>query len=87
MSSGTLAGFQRWSDWLAGQSVISPGAFSWLMRRHRSELLKSGQVIVGSGRRPTLLGPKFDEVVIDLLRQEQGGSSAPSVRRQEESAK
>lgn len=60
-----------WVTERGGRVFQSMGQFDWFRRRYRRELVASGQLISGSGRRADLCGPRLGVVIADLMRKEQ----------------
>lgn len=72
MNNGT--GFCRVSVWLAGSGgglFPTRSSFEWFKREHRDELIESGQLILGRGRRPDIVGPDIERLAVEILRREQ----------------
>jgi len=70
-----VADFVPVRTWIAdcgGSAFSTFSAFDWFCRRHRARLLKSGQLIVRRGSAGNLVGPRFDAVVLAILREEGG---------------
>jgi hypothetical protein len=66
-----VANWKAWHLWVSddGYSLFSTdAAFEWFVRKHRGELIGSGQFIPGRGSSPGIVGPQFDQVVLDILR-------------------
>jgi len=56
--------------WVAergGQAFQTMGQFDWFRRRHRAELVASGQLIAGGGRRADLCGPDLGRVIHRIM--------------------
>jgi hypothetical protein len=56
--------------WVAekgGQAFQTMGQFDWFRRRHRAELVASGQLIAGGGRRADLCGPHLGRVIHKIM--------------------
>jgi hypothetical protein len=53
-----------------GDLFPSYASFEWFTRKHRSRLIKSGQFIIRHGSAGNLVGPRFDDVVLEILREE-----------------
>lgn len=73
MSIADIRAYLRSREWVEqhGGSVFrTHGAFEWFVRQHRDELLASGELIVRKGAGGTLIGPRFGEVVAEILRRE-----------------
>lgn len=45
-------------------------SLEWFMRNHRPRLVQSGQLIIRRGSAGSLVGPGFERVVLDILREE-----------------
>lgn len=69
-----LAEFVRVRDWIAsgqgGAAFRTYSAFEWFLRRHRAELIASGELIIRPGSAGTLCGPNLGARVLDILRRE-----------------
>ena len=61
---------RNWVKESGGELFQTFSSFEWFTRQHRAELIRSGQYFPGGGRRGSLVGPEFDEVVLTILRQE-----------------
>lgn len=62
----------RWREERAADVFQTGSAWDWFKRNHFDELLASGQLIPGRGRRGDLVGPGIDDVVVRILRREAG---------------
>ena len=72
----TVADFKSARDWVAengGDLFPTFSAYEWLKRKHRDELLASGELITRRGRGGDLLGPGFGRVAVQILQREQRG--------------
>ena len=68
-----VADYRPLRDWVADRGGSAFPTFSsaeWFIRRNRDRLLKSGQLIIRKGSAGSLVGPGFDAVVLDILRDE-----------------
>ncbi|MBP8198158.1 MAG: hypothetical protein KAX64_06315 [Chromatiaceae bacterium] len=68
-----VADFRPLRAWVAdcgGEAFSTFSAAEWFIRRNRDRLLASGQFIVRKGSAGSLVGPRFDAVVLDILREE-----------------
>ena len=68
-----IADFKDWRLWVAddGYSLFKTDAsFEWFVRKHRAELIDSGQYIPGRGANSGVVGPHFDQLVLDIVRRE-----------------
>ncbi len=71
--SNELAGFkpaQRWRQSSAPDVFTTAASWEWFKRHHARELIQSGQLIPGRGRRGDLVGPEIDGVIVAILRRE-----------------
>ncbi len=60
-------------DWAAdhgGDAFRTFSALEWFIRRHRAELVESGQLILRKGQGGSLVGPRFGELTLEILRRE-----------------
>lgn len=64
----------RWREESAGDIFPTQSSADWFFRNHHAELVASGALIPGTGRRGNLVGPGIDGVVISILRREAGRS-------------
>lgn len=74
-STGGLAGLRqatRWRKERATDVFPTNSSWEWFKRDHRDELIDSGQLIPGRGRRGDLVGSGIDDVVVAILRREAG---------------
>jgi len=65
-----LSDYRPWRDWVAteGQPIFpTNSSFEWFVRRHRRELVASGQFIVRQGPNGSLAGPRLADVVLKIL--------------------
>lgn len=62
----------RWRKEVAGEVFSTDSAWEWFKRHHRDELVASGELIPGRGRRGDLVGPGIGTVVVGILRREAG---------------
>jgi len=72
-NSERLADFKPWRVWVADDA--SPvfrtfSSFEWFVRCHRDRLVESGQLIPRSGPGGSLVGPRIDYVVLEIMREE-----------------
>jgi hypothetical protein len=74
LRSESLSDFRPWTEWLlegrGGAVLSSPGAVQWFCRKHRQRLVDSGQLILRSGPGGHYVGPRFSQVVLEILREE-----------------
>ena len=59
--------------WAAGDGAVffqSPSAWEWFLRSHRDALVERGELIPGSGRRRSIVGPGIGDAVVEILRRE-----------------
>ena len=65
--------FRRHRNWVTesgGDLFPTLGSFEWFVRRHRAELIASGELIVRRGPGGTLVGPNFGRVAVEILQRE-----------------
>ena len=69
----------RVSDWITirawvkqrgGKAFPTFASVEWFIRRHRQRLIESGQFIIRKGSAGSLVGPGFDRVVLEIMREE-----------------
>lgn len=71
-----VADYRPLRDWVADRGGSAFPTFSsaeWFIRRNRDRLVQSGQLIIRKGSAGSLVGPSFDAVVLDILRDESAG--------------
>lgn len=71
--ANVLEGFKparRWREQQASAVFATVSAWEWFSRAHRPELIASGQLIPGRGRRGDLVGPGIGAVVLAILRRQ-----------------
>lgn len=56
-----------WVQEKGGRVFQTMGQFDWFRRRHRTELVASGQLISGGGRRADLCGPDLGRVIHKIM--------------------
>lgn len=61
---------REWVKNCGGRAFSTFAATEWFIRRHRARLVESGQFIIRKGSAGSLVGPGFDRVVLDILREE-----------------
>lgn len=74
-----LADFRTVRDWVeehGGPIFPTYSSFEWFTRTHRARLVESGQYIVRKGSAGSLVGPDFERVVLEILREESRASLA-----------
>lgn len=59
-----------WVDDHGGALFKTHSSLEWFCRLHRQRLIESGQYIIRRGKSGNLVGPRFDEVVLDILREQ-----------------
>ena len=67
-----VADYRPLRDWVAdcgGQTFPTFASAEWFIRRNRDRLIQSGQLIIRKGSAGSLVGPEFDSVVLDILRE------------------
>lgn len=60
-------------EWIVdsgGPAFKTFSAAEWFIRRHRQELVESGQFIIRKGSAGSLVGPGFGALVLEILRRE-----------------
>ena len=68
-----VADYRPLRDWVAdcgGRTFPTFSSAEWFIRRNRDRLIQSGQLIIRKGSAGSLVGPDFDAVVLDILRDE-----------------
>lgn len=74
-------GYKRLRPWISahgGHIFATYSAAEWFIRGHRDELIRSGQFIVRRGAAGSLVGPQFERVVLEILREESERTIAQS---------
>ena len=74
-----LTDFHTLRDWVdAHGGAIFPtfSSAEWFIRTHRPRLVESGQLILRKGSAGSLVGPGFERVVLDILREESAATLA-----------
>lgn len=67
---------RSWVDEHGGSVFPSFESFAWFVRKHREELIQSGQYLPRKGSAGALVGPRIEEIVINILtRESRGGGS------------
>ena len=61
---------RAWVKTRGGQVFPTFAAAEWFIRRHRVRLVESGQFIIRKGSAGSLVGPGFDRVVLEIMREE-----------------
>lgn len=70
---------ERVADWIPVRAWVADrggklfntfASFEWFIRKHRPRLVKSGQFIIRKGSAGSLVGPGFDRVVLEIMREE-----------------
>ena len=61
---------RSWVDERGGSVFPSIDSFAWFVRKHRDELVQSGQYLPRKGSAGALVGPRIEEVVINILTRE-----------------
>lgn len=56
-----------WVDEYGGDVFPSFTSFEWFVRKHRQELVGSRQYLPRRGAAGALIGPGFEQVVVDIL--------------------
>ncbi len=78
-SSGAVAAWRkatRWREESGGDIFPTQSSLDWFIREHFNDLLASGELIPGAGRRGHLVGPNFDGVALGILRGASGRRTA-----------
>lgn len=73
-----VADYRPLRDWVAncgGSTFPTFSSAEWFIRRNRERLTQTGQLIIRKGSAGSLVGPGFDKVVLDILREESVGNS------------
>lgn len=71
--SDRLSDFIPIRDWQldnAGEVFKTFAACEWFVRKHRRELVESGQLIIRRGAAGSLVGPGFGTLVLEILKRE-----------------
>lgn len=72
--SESLRDFKPLTTWLlekqGGAVLKTPGGAQWFIRNHRERLVKSGQLLLRGGPGGFHVGPRFGEIVLEILREE-----------------
>lgn len=69
---------RSWVDERGGEVFPSFDSFAWFVRKHREELVRSGQYLPRKGSAGALVGPRIEEVVINILGRESLGGGGLS---------
>jgi len=75
------ADFMTHRAWVAdrgGELFSTFSSAEWFIRLHRQRLVESGQLIIRRGSGGSLVGPRFDAVVLQILREESERTIAQS---------
>ncbi|MCC6658901.1 MAG: hypothetical protein IT512_12015 [Rhodocyclaceae bacterium] len=78
-ASGVVATWRkatRWREEQGGDVFPTQSSLDWFIREHFNDLIASGELIPGTGRRGHLVGPNFDEVALGILRGAAGRHAA-----------
>jgi hypothetical protein len=59
-----------WHEENPSPALRTLGAVEWKIRAYFDELVESGQFIPGNGRSPNLVGPRFGQVLLALMRRD-----------------
>lgn len=62
----------RWRVESAAEIFRTQASWEWFRRNHHDELIRSGALIPGRGRRGDLVTPEIGDVVVAILRREAG---------------
>lgn len=65
--------FRKASDWVnesGGDVFPTFASFQWFVRKHREELVGSRQYLPRRGSAGALVGPGFEQVVVNILTRE-----------------
>ncbi|MEQ9465597.1 MAG: hypothetical protein RJQ10_18195 [Haliea sp.] len=68
-----LESFRKASDWVAesgGDVFPTFASFQWFIRKHRQELVGSRQYLPRRGSAGSLIGPGFEQLVVNILTRE-----------------
>jgi hypothetical protein len=74
----TASDFRRARDWVreeGGGIFPTFSAFEWFKRKHRAELIESGELITRRGTGGDLVGPGFGRKAVEILQREQQGAA------------
>ena len=70
-----VADFMPIRNWVAfhgGDMFRTFSSMDWFIRRNRERLLASGQLIIRNGPGGNVVGPRFDDIVLEILREREG---------------
>lgn len=59
-----------------GDLFPSDASLEWFIRRHRDRLIASGQLLLRHGRGGNLVGPRFGDVALEIMREESRARAA-----------
>ena len=68
-----LDNFRKASDWVSergGDVFPTFASFQWFVRKHRLELVRSGQYLPRKGSAGALIGPELERVVLKIMSRE-----------------
>jgi hypothetical protein len=65
-----LRDIEEWRTERAAGVFRSRSSLNWFCKNHRTELLDSGQLILGRGSARSLIGPGFEDLVMEIKRRE-----------------
>ena len=67
----TPADFMRAPNWVkdnGGDMFPTPSSWDWFKRKHKDELIASGELISRRGTGGDLVGPRIGEVAVEIMR-------------------
>jgi len=79
MHPESLRNWKDWRLWIADDGYAlfkTEASFNAFRRKHGAELIESGQYLPGRGANAAVVGPRFDGVVLDIIRREARGQAA-----------
>lgn len=59
-----------WVEEFGGDIFPTFASLEWFIRKHRKELVRSGQYLPRKGSAGALVGPRIEEVVISIITRE-----------------
>ena len=62
---------REWFERKGSSAFIDQNHLDWFIRRHRCELLRSGNYFHGHHYVPTRVGPDFGKVIIQIMQREE----------------
>lgn len=65
-----LRRLRSWQQTNGGELFPTFASLEWFTRKHRARLVESGQYLIRRGSSGSLVGPRFDHVVLEILKEE-----------------